>query len=232
MVSVVPQHIAIIMDGNARWAKQKKLPLQLGHKKGSENLRKIAEACIDLGVKFLTVYAFSSENWDRPHDEVDYLMKLLDEYLEKETKSLIEKDVKIVISGNLERLSVVTKTKIQNLEDLTKNNRALTLNIAFSYGARQELIDAVRKIIEQKIIAQDVTENLISQNLYHPEIPDPCLLIRTAGDSRVSNFLLWQIAYCELYFTKTYWPDFDKNELTLAIQDFNNRERKYGKRPN
>lgn len=227
---LIPQHIAIIMDGNARWAKEKNLPLQIGHKTGANNLQKVSEACIELGVKFLTVYAFSSENWNRPPEEVSYLMKLLEEYLDKETKPLIEKDVKIIISGNLQKLAESTKEKIKKIEDLTKNNGALTLNVAFSYGARQEIVDAVKKIIEEKIPAEKIDENLISTKLYHPEIPDPDLLIRTAGDLRISNFLLWQIAYCEFYFTETYWPDFSKKNLLEAINSFNKRERRYGKR--
>ena len=226
----IPQHIAIIMDGNARWAKQKNLPIKIGHKAGSENVRKISENCIELGVKFLTIYAFSSENWDRPQEEVNYLMNLLEEYLEKETKPLIEQGVKILISGNLQKLADSTKKKIIKIEEITKDNKSLTLNVAFSYGSRQELVDAVKKITEQKIPAKEINEELISKNLYHPEIPDPDLLIRTAGDLRVSNFLLWQIAYSELYFTETYWPDFDKKNLLTAIKSFNKRERKYGKR--
>ncbi len=230
----IPNHIAIIMDGNARWAKSKNLPLQIGHKNGSENVSKVAESCIELGIKFLTIYAFSSENWDRPSDEVNYLMKLLDEYLEKETKPLAEKDVKIVISGNLERLSEVTKSKIRNIEEETKNNKSLTLNVAFSYGSRQEIVDAARKIALEvsmgKISLDQISETLFSQNLYHPEIPDPDLLIRTAGDVRLSNFLLWQAAYSELFFTETYWPDFNKENLLQAIKNFNKRERRYGKR--
>lgn len=226
----IPKHIAIIMDGNARWAKQKNLPLKIGHKTGSENVRKISENCIELGVKFLTIYAFSSENWDRPQEEVSYLMKLLEEYLEKETKPLIEQGVKILISGNLQKLADSAKKKISEIEEITKDNKALTLNVAFSYGARQEIVDAVKKIAEKKTSAAEINENLIAENLYRPEIPDPDLLIRTAGDLRVSNFLLWQIAYSELYFTETYWPDFDKKNLLAAIQSFNKRERKYGKR--
>jgi undecaprenyl diphosphate synthase len=230
----IPQHIAIIMDGNARWAKSKNLPLKIGHKTGAENLQKIAESCIELGIKFLTVYAFSSENWDRPADEVNYLMKLLDEYLEKETKILAEKDVKILISGNLEKLANSTKSKISSIEAETKNNRALTLNVAFSYGSRQEIIDAAKKIAlavsDGKISVDAISEKVFAENLYQPEIPDPDLLIRTAGDYRISNFLLWQAAYTEFYFTKTYWPDFSKKDLLLAINDFNKRERKYGKR--
>lgn len=232
--TIIPAHIAIIMDGNARWAKSKNLPLKIGHKTGSENLRKVAESCIEIGVKYLTVYAFSSENWDRPADEVEYLMKLLEEYLEKETAPLIEKDVKIIISGNLERLSNSIKSKITAIEEKTKNNKALTLNVAFSYGSRQEIVDAAKKIAlevsQGKISVNEINEKLLSDNLYNSEIPNPDLLIRTAGDLRISNFLLWQIAYCELYFTKTYWPDFSKKELLQAISDFNKRERRYGKR--
>jgi undecaprenyl diphosphate synthase len=230
----IPAHIAIIMDGNARWAKSKNLPLQTGHKAGSENVRKIAESCIELGVKYLTIYAFSSENWDRPQDEVNYLMRLLEEYLEKETKPLIEKDVKILVSGNLEKLSAKAKSKISEVQNLTRNNRALVLNVAFSYGSRQEIVDAVKKIAlevsERKISLNEIDEEKFSQKLYQSEIPDPDLLIRTAGDLRLSNFLLWQAAYAELFFTKTYWPDFTKKDLIEAIKDFNKRERRYGKR--
>lgn len=232
--SKIPSHIAIIMDGNARWASAKKLPLQFGHKAGSENVRKIAENCIEIGVKNLTIYAFSSENWDRPVDEVSYLMKLLDEYLEKETKSLMEKDVKIVISGNLEKLPDSTKAKISKIENQTKDNQALTLNVAFSYGSRQEIIDATKQIAldvsQGKISVNEIDEEYFSKNLYQPQMPNPDLLIRTAGDQRLSNFLLWQLAYAEFYFTPTYWPDFDKENLLQAIHDFNKRERRYGKR--
>ncbi|MBP7710832.1 MAG: isoprenyl transferase [Rickettsiales bacterium] len=230
----IPTHIAIIMDGNARWAKSKGLPLKVGHKLGSENVRKIAESCIEIGVKHLTIYAFSSENWDRPEEEVTYLMKLLDEYLEKETKPLIEKDIRILISGNLEKLPQSTKDKIAAIESQTKNNKALTLNVAFSYGSRQEIVDAAKKLAlavsQGKNSVAEIDEKLFAQNLYNPEIPDPDLLIRTAGDLRLSNFLLWQLAYAEFHFTKTYWPDFSKKHLLQAISEFNKRERRYGKR--
>ena len=230
----IPEHVAIVMDGNARWAKSKNLPLQVGHKIGSENVRKIAESCIDLGVKNLTIYAFSSENWDRPISEVEYLMKLLEDYLDKETKPLMEKDIKIVVSGNLERVSSNLKASIARIEEITKNNKVLTLNVAFSYGSRQEIIDAVKKIslavVEGKISVEMIDEKLLVENLYQPEMPDPSLLIRTAGDLRLSNFLLWQVAYTELYFTEVFWPDFNKNHLLQAIQEFNKRERRYGKR--
>lgn len=230
----IPTHIAIIMDGNARWAKAKNLPLSIGHKTGSENLRKVAENCIDLGVKYLTVYAFSSENWDRPADEVSYLMKLLDDYLEKETAPLMEKNIKIIVSGNLTKLRESTKSAIKTIEEKTKNNLALVLNVAFSYGSRQEIVDAAKQIAlatsQGKISVDEISEELFAKNLYRPEIPDPDLLIRTAGDLRISNFMLWQAAYSEFYFTETYWPEFGKTELLQAIKDFNKRERKYGKR--
>ncbi len=230
----IPRHIAIIMDGNARWAKKKNLPLQIGHKKGCENIEKIVEAAIEIGVEFLTIYAFSTENWQRPQDEVEYLMKLLDEYLEKEIQPLIKKGVKIIISGNLEKLKNRTQEKISEIQEATKNNKQITLNVAFSYGARQEICDAVKKIAtqvqKQEISIQEINEKLIAKNLYNPQIPDPEILIRTAGDYRVSNFLLWQISYSELYFTQCLWPDFSKKDLILVIQDFNKRQRRYGKR--
>ncbi len=235
----IPQHVAIIMDGNFRWAKAQKFSLQVGHKKGTDNIENIVDACMEIGVKFLTVYAFSSENWNRPKDEVAYLMKLLDEYLEKDTQSLMKKNVKILISGDLRKLAESTKQRIKAIEDETRGNVAFTLNVAFSYGGRQEIVDAVKKItreiISDKIflsekIDEKITENLIAQNLYQPQIPDPDLLIRTGGDQRISNFLLWQSAYTEFYFTEIFWPDFSKKNLLEAIINFNQRERKYGKR--
>jgi len=231
---VIPNHIAIIMDGNARWSKARKLPVQVGHKAGSENLRKVAQSAIELGVKNLTVYAFSSENWNRPKEEVDYLMNLLDEYLEKETLDLIKKDVRIVILGDLEKISDKTRKKITEIQEKTKDHKSLTLNVAFSYGSRQEIVHAVKKVAiavgEGQISIDQIDEKFVSSNMYYSEIPDPDLLIRTAGDLRLSNFLLWQSAYTELHFTKVFWPDFGEKDLILAIQDFNQRERRYGKR--
>ena len=230
----IPDHIAIIMDGNARYAKSKSLPIKVGHKIGSDNVQKIANNCIEIGVKYLTIYAFSSENWNRPKEEVDYLMSLLYEYLSKESQELIDSGVKIVVSGNLNSVEEKLKNKIRQVEELSKNNSKLTLSVAFSYGARQEIVDAVKKIAiavkNQEIIIDDINEDLFKKHLYHPEIPDPDLLIRTAGDLRISNFLLWQIAYTELYFSEKFWPEFDKFELIKAINNFNKRERRYGKR--
>ena len=230
----IPDHIAIIMDGNARYAKSKSLPIKVGHKIGSDNVQKIANNCIEIGVKYLTIYAFSSENWNRPKEEVDYLMSLLYEYLSKEAQELIDSGIKIVVSGNLNSVEEKLKNKIRQVEELSKNNSKLTLSVAFSYGARQEIVDAVKKIAiavkNQEIIIDDIDEDLFRKHLYHPEIPDPDLLIRTAGDLRISNFLLWQIAYTEFYFSEKFWPEFDKFELLKAINNFNKRERRYGKR--
>ncbi len=231
---VIPSHVAIIMDGNARWSKKRKLPTNIGHKSGSENLKKVAESAIKLGIKTLTVYAFSSENWNRPKEEVNYLMNLLNEYLEKEASSLNERDIKIKILGDLSKISKSTRDKISKAQELTQNNKSLNLNVAFSYGSRQEIVAAAKKIAnevkEQRLAIEQIDEGVFAQNLYDTESGDPDLLIRTAGDFRVSNFLLWQLAYTELYFTKVFWPDFGEKDLIAAIQDFNQRERRYGKR--
>lgn len=230
----IPSHIAIIMDGNYRWAKKNNLPLKIGHKKGTENIEKVVDGAIEKGVKFLTIYAFSSENWDRPKDEVDYLLKLLDQYLSKDINSLIKKQIKILISGNLDRLPEKTREKIAKIEEKTKNNTKFTLNVAFSYGARQEIVDMTKKIAlavkNDEVKIENINEDLIAKNLYQPEIPDPDLLIRTAGDYRISNFLLYQMAYTEFYFTSVLWPDFSQEDLNKALIDFNKRKRKYGKR--
>lgn len=230
----IPQHVAIIMDGNYRYAKSKNIPLSFGHKKGVDNIEHIVDASIEFGIKYLTLYAFSSENWDRPKEEVSYLMSLLDEYLNKEAEILMKKNVRILVSGNLTNLKEKTRHKIIEIEEKTKHNTALTLVVAFSYGSRQEIIEATKKIAltikENKVTIEQIDEKLFVQNLYAPQIPDPDLLIRTAGDHRVSNFLLWQIAYAELYFTEVFWPNFSKKDLQKAIIDFNQRERRYGKR--
>lgn len=233
-VAKIPSHIAIIMDGNARFAISKSLPIKIGHKMGADNVQKITDNCIEIGVKYLTIYAFSSENWNRPQEEVKYLMDLLYDYLAKESSELMKRGIKIIVSGNLDNIEERLKNKIAQVEELSKNNTKLTLNVAFSYGARQEIVDATKKIAvavkNQEIIIENVNENLFSNYLYHPEIPDPDLLIRTAGDLRISNFLLWQIAYTELYFSEKFWPEFNKSELLKAINNFNKRERRYGKR--
>lgn len=230
----LPNHIAIIMDGNARYAQKKLLPLKFGHKKGVDNLKKIADCCIEFNIKFLTVYAFSSENWNRPKDEVSYLIDLLKNYLNKDSKELIKHGIKILISGNLAKLDHELTKKIKEVEKLSENNNKLILNVAFSYGARQEIVDTTKKIIiaikNQEITIDDIDETQFQRFLYQPSIPDPDLLIRTAGDQRISNFLLWQIAYTELYFCNKFWPEFSRQDLLKAIENYKQRERRYGVR--
>lgn len=233
-LTTIPTHIAVIMDGNARWAKSKNLPLAMGHKAGSNAIKTLVKSAAEFGVKYLTIYAFSTENWQRPKEEVGNLMFLLKEYLSKEVDELIENGVKIVVSGSLENVEKSIVNKIKDIEEQTKNNQTICLNVAFDYGSRQEIVDAVKKIIvniqDKKIIFEQINEALISQNLYQPQLPDPDLLIRTAGELRLSNFLLWQLAYSELYFSDKFWPDFSKEDLQKAILDFNQRKRNYGKR--
>ncbi|MFT6076836.1 MAG: undecaprenyl diphosphate synthase, partial [Rickettsiales bacterium] len=201
----IPDHIAVIMDGNARWAKKNIIPLAMGHKAGSKAIKTLVKSAASFGVKYLTIYAFSTENWKRPQEEVGNLMFLLKEYLAKEVDELIENGVKIVVSGNLENVEESTVRKIRSIEEKTKDNQAICLNVAFDYGSRKEIVDSFKKILssmeDKKINLKDVNEDLISQNLYQPQIPDPDLLIRTGGEMRISNFLLWQLSYSELYFT-------------------------------
>jgi len=231
---IVPTHIAVIMDGNARWAKSKGLPVSIGHKYGSQAIKILVQSAAEFGVKYLTIYAFSTENWQRPKEEVGYLMFLLKEYLAKEINELIKNDVKIVVSGSLENVEKSIVEQIRKIEEQTKDNKTICLNVAFGYGARQEIVDSFKKILvdieNKKITFNEICEDLISQNLYQPQIPDPDLLIRTAGELRLSNFLLWQLAYTELYFTDKFWPDFSKEDLFEAISNFNQRKRNYGKR--
>ena len=230
----IPEHIAIIMDGNARWAKSRALPLQMGHKSGAQNLKKISQDCIELGVKILSVYAFSTENWNRPKKEVSYLIKLLEDYLDNQKNDFLKKNIRLTVSGDLTKVEENLRQKINDIAEKTKNNKALTLNVAFSYGSRHEIIEATRKIAlavsNNDIKIEEINEDLFKKNLYQPNIPDPDLLIRTAGDLRLSNFFLWQAAYTELYFSEVYWPDFAKKNLLEAIENFNQRERRYGKR--
>ena len=222
-------HIAIIMDGNRRWAKEKHLPSMVGHKMGVEALKKTVQACGELNIKYLTVYAFSTENWNREQSEVDFLMELLANTINNELKELYENNVKINYIGDLTRLNSNLQKILQNSIDTTKDNTGVNLNIAINYGARDEIIHAVKKIISKDIKVEDVNEKLISDNLYTKNIPDPDMVIRTSGEKRISNFLLWQIAYSEIYITQSYWPDFDKEKLIEAIKDFAKRKRRWGK---
>ena len=225
MESRIPSHIAIIMDGNGRWAERRGLPRTLGHKEGAVALRKIITYAGEIGIKYLTVYAFSTENWRRSKDEVDALMFLFKTYLKNEEKNIMKNNVRFLVSGRKEGVSPSLLEAIKNLEDKSKNNTGLTLNIAFNYGGRAEIIDAVNSILKSK--EDHIDEENFSKYLYS-DIPDPELLIRTSGEFRISNFLLWQIAYSEIYITEALWPDFDEKELDKAIESYNGRDRRFG----
>ncbi|MEW6615225.1 MAG: isoprenyl transferase [Thermodesulfobacteriota bacterium] len=228
----LPRHIAIIMDGNGRWAKKRVLRRVSGHKKGAEAVRKVVTTCRELGIEVLTLYAFSMENWNRPKSEVNALMNLLKRYLFDELNEMLENDIRLNAIGNLKNLpKSVGKVLIDTIER-TKACKGMLLNLALSYGGRDDIVHAVRKIIRdcetKKIKPEDITEELFSKYLFTAGIPDPDLLIRTSGERRISNFLLWQMAYTEIYITDTLWPDFKKEDLIEAILDFQSRERRFG----
>ena len=227
------KHIAIIMDGNRRWAKQKNLPSAFGHKKGVDSLKNIMRACDDFGIKYLTVYAFSTENWNRKQEEVDFLMDLLGQTIKNELKEMHENGVVISFIGDLTKLNPKLQDILNNAVEVTKNNTGVRLQIAFNYGSRDEIVHAIKsissKIKSGEINPEEITEKTISDNLYTKSIPDPDLLIRTGGEMRVSNYLLWQIAYSEFYVTDILWPDFDKASFCRAIEDFYSRQRRFGK---
>ena len=223
------QHIAIIMDGNRRWAKEHMLPSMMGHKKGVDALKNITKACDDFGVKYLTLYAFSTENWNRKKEEVDFLMELMVTTINNEIKELNEKNVKMNYIGDMTRLNPTLRKTLDSSREITKNNTGVVLTVAINYGARDEIVHAIKGIVSDKISVNDITEDLVSKYLYTNDLPNPDLLIRTSGEKRISNYLLWQIAYSEVYITDTYWPDFDKNALSEAIKDFAVRQRRWGK---
>ncbi|WP_461204430.1 isoprenyl transferase [Clostridium sp. DL1XJH146] len=229
---IIPKHIAIIMDGNGRWAQAKNMPRLAGHKAGAENVRQIVKTCNKLGVNYLTLYAFSTENWKRPQDEVNGLMNILVDYLKNEFKQLNENNVVIRSIGETSQLPFKCRNEIDKAYNNTKNNTGLVLNLALNYGGRNEIAEAFKSILkesqEKKIEIDDVTPELISKYLYTKYMPDPDLIIRTAGEQRISNFLLWQCAYSEFYYTNEKWPDFNEDELKKAILAFNKRDRRYG----
>ncbi|WP_195335564.1 isoprenyl transferase [Paraclostridium bifermentans] len=231
-LSNVPTHIAIIMDGNGRWAKERLLPRTVGHKAGVEAIRAVTKECSALGVKHLTLYAFSTENWKRPKLEVDALMNLLYTYLNKELKELHKNNVRITTIGDIDVLPGKSLDAIKNAIDITKDNTGLNLNIALNYGSRNDIKNAVVDIVKNcksgKIDIEDITEDTITKYLSTKSIPDPDLIIRTSGEQRISNFLLWEIAYSEFYFTDVYWPDFDGNEVRKAIYVYQSRDRRFG----
>ena len=233
MSDTLCKHIAIIMDGNGRWAKKRGMPRTFGHKKGAENVVNITRAMKESGVKYLTLYAFSTENWQRSQDEVTALMQLLRDYLDKEFKEIMENNVRIVFIGERDMLAEDIQQKIKTVEAESAGNTDLTLCIALSYGSRQEILCAAKKAmtlaLEKKISPNDLSVEMFSSLLYTKDIPNPDILIRTSGEQRISNYLLWQLAYTELFFTNTMWPDFGKDELLEIIEKFNTRERRYGK---
>ena len=224
----VPTHVAIIMDGNGRWARSRGLPRIQGHRKGAENVLEVAKGCIDYGVSVLTTYAFSTENWKRPRQEVEALMRLLGEATEREIKTLMENGIRLRVLGHMEVLPKSLQDKARRAIELSKNNPRLNLNVAFNYGGRTEILAAVRRIIEDQIEPTQLTEKLLGQYLYTAGMPDPDLIIRTAGEMRLSNFLIWQAAYAEYYSTPTYWPDFDREELYRALLAYSQRRRRFG----
>ena len=229
----IPRHIAVILDGNGRWAKSKGLPRNMGHIEGAKTVEKMCESMYNHGVEYFTVYAFSTENWSRPGEEVALLMKLLREYMVNCVKRSMKNNMKVRVIGDKTRLDSDIQKSIENLEESTKNNTGLKFTIAINYGSRDEIRRAVVSLAEDVVSGEisptDITEDMISKRLDTLDYPDPDLLIRTSGEIRISNFLMWQIAYSELYFTDVFWPDFDDKELEKALEAYGTRERRYGK---
>ena len=227
--NLMPQHIAIVMDGNGRWAKKRFLPRVAGHVKGVEAIRRTIEGCIVRNIPYLTVFAFSSENWKRPGEEVSFLMNLFLSSLEKETDKLHDNDIRLKVVGDLSRFDVPLQKAIAAAEEKTSKNSTLTLTVCANYGGRWDILQAARRMSSEGLDVKDMTEERLSSYLALSYAPEPDLFIRTGGETRISNFLLWQLAYSELYFTETFWPDFDNEELEKAIASFQSRERRFGK---
>ena len=228
-LSKIPTHVAIIMDGNGRWASARGLPRLAGHRAGTENLRRVIRACVEFGVQYLTIYAFSTENWGRPKDEVEGLLVILENVIDQELEELKEEGVQIRHLGHLDKFSPTLRAKIEHSIETTRNNTRLTLCLAFNYGGRDEIVCAIQRIIEEKIPAEQITPELVSDHMFTAGIPDPDLIIRTSGEYRISNFLIWQGAYSEWYITPTLWPDFDREELYKALQAYAQRDRRFGR---
>jgi undecaprenyl diphosphate synthase len=224
----IPNHVAIIMDGNGRWARQRGLPRQAGHRAGAENLRRIVRACVEFDIKILTIYAFSTENWGRPESEVRGLMRIFARVLDQELDELHKQGVCLHHLGDLSGINPTLQQKVQNALELTKNNDRLILNVAFNYGGRAEIIHAVQQMLADGIKPEELNDELFSSYLFTAGLPDPDLVIRTSGELRISNFLIWQAAYAEYYPTPAYWPDFGREELYEAIVAYNQRERRFG----
>ena len=228
----VPAHVAVIMDGNGRWANQRNLPRIAGHRAGVKSVEEVIKGAKESGVKILTLYAFSTENWKRPKYEVQALFKLLENYIDTQADSLTKNNIKLSVIGRLEGLPDAVRNKLKAIIEKTKDNTALTLNLALNYGARTEIVDAVRAIVSdcasKRIRLEDIDEKIFSNYLYTKDLPDPDLLIRTSGEMRLSNFLLWQLSYSELYISKKLWPDFKKNDFLKAVKEYQSRQRRYG----
>ncbi len=227
-LSLIPKHVAVIMDGNGRWATQRGLPRIVGHKKGADTVRKVTELARELGIGVLTLYAFSDENWRRPESEVSFLMEMLVQHIRSELGSMKKNGIKFRTIGRTERLPASAQEWIKKAEDETKGNTGMVLNIALSYGGRSEIIEAIKRMLESGVRHEEVTEPLFTSFLDTAGLPDPDLIIRTSGEQRISNFLLWQSAYAELHFTDTLWPDFGKKDLLIALIDYQGRERRFG----
>jgi len=225
---VIPTHVAIIMDGNGRWAEARGLPRLAGHRAGTENLRRVIEACIEFGIQYLTIYAFSTENWERPREEVQGLMHIFEDVIDRELQELHDQGVQLRHIGRLDRLDPAFRKKVLYALEYTRNNKRLVLNVAFNYGGRDEIICAIQNMIKDGVKSDEITSDLVNQYLFTAGIPDPDLIIRTSGEQRCSNFLIWQGAYSEWSFPQVYWPDFDKEQLRLALEEFAHRERRYG----
>ncbi len=224
----LPQHVAIIMDGNGRWAAQRHLPRHEGHRAGTKNIRRIVEEFAVRGVRYLTLYAFSTENWSRPSREVQALLAILEQVIDEQAQALHREGVRLLHLGRLDRLSPSLQKAIQRSLDLTKDNTRLTLSVAFDYGGRDEILEAIRRMIADGVTASQVDEDLVRRYLYTCSLPDPDLIIRTAGEQRLSNFLVWQSAYSEYYCTPVFWPDFGKEEVSSALAAYQQRQRRFG----
>ena len=228
----IPQHVAIIMDGNGRWAKARHLPKIAGHRAGADSVRQAVEAARESGIKVLTLYTFSTENWKRPDNEVAALFKLLERYLDKEEDKLNENNIKLSVIGDIDGLPGSVRSRIRNVMESTSGNTGLTLNLALNYGSRQEILTAAKRVAQDvvagRLVPEKIDEDIFSRHLYTNGLPDPDLVIRTSGECRVSNFLLWQIAYSELYIAKKLWPDFKKADFKTAIKEYQRRERRFG----
>ena len=225
----LPKHVAIIMDGNGRWAKKRRLPRMEGHRAGSKSVKEVVETSARMGIKYLTLYAFSKENWKRPKKEISTLWRLLEDYLKREDKVLVNNNLRLKVIGQIEEIPVEVQGELRRVEELTKNNTRMTVVLALNYGGRAEIVDAVKNImVDRSIEPESLTEEMFSSYLYTSGIPDPDLLIRTGGELRISNFLLWEIAYSEIWITPAFWPDFRRIHFLQAVIEFQKRERRFG----